>query len=181
MKDVVKVLPSFEEVKGELTPIPGFSPERYMAHCPSGHVYSFVSDRWLNPTGTGDGNKYLLTKIDNVAMYISEIIMSSYMGISKEDWRAMGLEIDHIVSENTKDNSISNLRLVSSTGNKKNSKDRFWNKVRLSKQTAQQLREEFKNWTGSKIEWYKMKGQELGVTARSIQNIILGVTYKEKI
>ncbi|MDW7617894.1 hypothetical protein SC499_25325 [Peribacillus simplex] len=103
------------------------------------------------------------------------------MGISKDDWRAMGLEIDHVVSENTKDNSISNLRLVSSAGNKKNSNNRFWNKVRLSKQTAQQLREEFKNWTGSKIEWYKMKGQELGVTARSIQNIILGVTYQEKI
>lgn len=38
MKEAVKVLPSFEDVKGGLTPIPGFSPERYKAHCPSGHV-----------------------------------------------------------------------------------------------------------------------------------------------
>ncbi|WP_369899760.1 hypothetical protein [Bacillus manliponensis] len=91
----------------------------------------------------------------------------------------MNLECDH-VSLNTRDNSISNLRLVSSSQNKENSRYRGWNKVRLSDNTAQQLREEIKGWTGSKVEFYKLKGKELGVTARSIQNIILHYTYQVK-
>lgn len=176
----VKGLPEFEKVKGELTPIPGFSPERYMAHCPSGYVYSFIRNRWLNPTGTGDDSRYLLTQLDNTPMYISEIIMSSYMGIPKESWRAMGLEVDHIVNTNTKDNSIGNLRLVSSSANKKNSRNRHWNKVRLSHEKAKKIRDEFAFMTGSKIEWYKAKAAEYLVSARSIQNICLNFTYKEK-
>lgn len=172
--------PSFESIKGELTPIPGFSVERYMAHCPSGHVYSFVSNRWLNPSGTGDGNRYLMTKLDGRAMYVSEIIMSSYTGIPKESWRAMGLEVDHVNSKNTKDNSISNLRLTSSAGNKKNTSDRFWNKVRLSMDIANSLRIEFEQVVKNKVEWYQKKGNELGVSGRSIQNICLNFTYKEK-
>lgn len=178
----------FEEVRNEMTPIPGFKSTEYLAHCPSGQVYSLLSGKWLlqdNPKGTGgSGNCYLMTSLKNEngvsdRMYLHEMIMSSYMGISKEDWRAMGLEIDHIDNEKTKDCSISNLRLVSSSGNKKNSRDRNWNKTRLSMEIANEIREEFKTYEGSKVEWYVETGKRYLVSARSIQNIILGQTYAD--
>jgi len=186
---------NFAELKanGEMTPIPGFSPEKYLCHCPSGNVYSLVKRKWLlqNAKGTGDNNQYLMTSLRGLDgkvhhLYLNEIVMSSSMGVEKTYWRDMSsegnLEVDHISNElnemGVKDNSISNLRLTTSKGNKENSRDRFWNKVRLSKEIAQQLREEINNWTGSKVEFYRLKGQELGVTARSIQNIVLGNTYK---
>lgn len=183
----MKIELNYEELKakGEMTPIPGFTPEMYLCHCPSGNVYSIVSAKWLlqgNPRGTGDNGQYLMTSLRDKEgnyhpMYLHEIVMSSYMGMMKADWRAMGLEVDHI-SKNTKDCSIGNLRLATSAANKKNSSDRHWNKIRLTKDTAVQLREDFNKWTGSKVEWYQIKGRELGVTARSIQNVILGNTYK---
>lgn len=174
----------FEMLKGEMTPVPGF-PD-YLAHCLKGKVWSNKTNRWLlqDAKGTGDDNRYLKTALSDSEgnlhhMYLSEIIMSSSMGVPKSYWRAMGLEVDHIDNTDTKNNSIENLRLVSSADNKKNSRYRFWNKVRLSMDVAKQLRQDFKELTGSKVEWYRMKGKELGVSARSIQNIILGYTYKE--
>src|SRR5689334_254550 len=106
----VEVL-NFEELKanGEMTPIPGFSPEMYLCHCPSGSLYSLKSKRWMlqDSKGSGDGGKYLRTAIvdlegNNQLMYLHEIIMSSFMGIKKTEWRAMGLEIDHIDSKDTR-------------------------------------------------------------------------------
>nr|BDD43635.1 hypothetical protein 4 [Bacillaceae bacterium] len=179
---------NFEKLKekGELTPIPGFSPDMYLCHCPSGSVYSLLSNKWLlqEARGTGDNSQYLMTSLKGLDgkihhLYLHEIVMSSHMGIHKLEWRAMGLQVDHIDNLDTKNCSVSNLRLTSDIGNKKNSRDRFWNKVRLSFETAQELREEFKEWTGSKVEWYRLKGEELGVTARSVQNIILGYTYNK--
>ncbi|PEL13777.1 HNH endonuclease [Bacillus sp. AFS017336] len=172
----------FEKLSGEMTPLYGFS--NYMVHCPTGNVWSKLSNKWLliGAKGTGDNNKYLMTTLidDNGNkhnLYLSEIVMSSYLGAPKSYWRNMGMEIDHINRLDTKNNSISNLRLATSTANKKNSSSRSWNKIRLSMETAQQLREEFINWTGSKIEWYKAKGKLLGVTSRSIQNVVLNYTY----
>jgi hypothetical protein len=177
-------LPRFEEVRHEMTPIPGGFDD-YLVHCERGLLSK--KGKWLlvDAKGTGDDNKYLATTlIDNEGnkhnYYLSEVVMSSYMGITKAEWRAMGLEVDHIDNSNTKFNGISNLRLASSVANKKNSRDRFWNKVRLSMDVAQQLREEFKQWTGSRVEWYRAKGLELGVSGRSIQNIILLNTYIPK-
>ncbi|EOS8268454.1 hypothetical protein ABTI76_001028 [Bacillus cereus] len=183
MKDVL----NFEELKakGEMTPIPGFDPEMYLCHCQSGNLYSLVSRKWLlqsNPKGTGDNGKYLMTTLtmpdgEKNQIYLHECVISSCFGIQTSEWKAMGLECDHI-SLDTRDNSISNLRLVNSKQNKENSSYRGWNKTRLSFSVAQQLRREAKQWSGRKIEFYKLKGKELGVTSRSIQNIILGYTYK---
>lgn len=182
-------LQSFQELKekGEMTPIPGFSPEMYLCHCLTGRVYSLVSKKWLleDAKGTGDDSRYLMTTLKGLDgsvhhVYLHEIVMSSYMGMKKSDWRSMGLEVDHINNLDTKNCAISNLRLASSEANKKNSRDRFWNKTRLSPEVAEQLREEFNVYTGSKIEWYKIKANELGVSARSIQNVILGYTYNPR-
>ncbi|MCP3738797.1 hypothetical protein [Rossellomorea sp. BNER] len=167
-----------------LTPIPGF-PD-YIADCINGRVYSKLSNKYLlqNARGTGDNNKYLMTSLRDSEgkyhhMYLHEIIMSSHLGIMKKDWReAFGqpLEVNHR-SKDTKDCSIQNLELTSSKGNKA-TKDMVINKVRLSMEIAEQIREEFKTITKNKIDWYKSKGSELGVTFRSIQNICLGNTYK---
>jgi hypothetical protein len=165
-----------------LTPVPGF--KDYLADTLNGKVFSKKSNKYLlqNAKGTGDDNKYLMTAlIDSEGishpMYLHEIIMSSHTGLMKSQWRTIGLEVNHI-TKNTKDCSISNLELTSSKGNKA-SKDKFINAVRLSMVVADQLRQEFKNWSGSKVEWYKMKAEEFGVSARSIQNVVLGYTYKE--
>lgn len=165
-----------------LTPVPGFTD--YLADTLNGKVFSKKSNKFLlqNAKGTGDNNKYLMTAlIDSEGMthrmYLHEIIMSSHTGLMKSQWRTIGLEVNHITKD-TKDCSIRNLELTSSKGNKA-SKDKFINAVRLSMVVAEQLRKEFNNWTGSKIEWYKMKAKEFGVSARSIQNVVLGYTYKE--
>ncbi|WP_369899761.1 hypothetical protein [Bacillus manliponensis] len=88
----------FEDLKakGEMTPIPGFSPDMYLCHCPSGNVYSFVSGKgkWLlqgkNFKGTGDDGKYLMTTLigldgNSHRLYLHECVMSSHMGIKKKN------------------------------------------------------------------------------------------------
>ncbi|MBT2656634.1 HNH endonuclease [Bacillus sp. ISL-18] len=176
---------TFEELKSEMTPVPGFS--NYLCHTPSGRVWSKIRNKWLIESdfckGTGDNGQYLMTRLkcdetgELIPMYKHEIVLSSAYGTKKEFWLSQGLQIDHI-DQNPRNNKIENLRLITDKGNKGNSRDRYWNKVRLSNEAANQIREEFTTWSGSKVEWYKMKGKELGVTARSIQNIILGNTYK---
>jgi hypothetical protein len=176
----------FELLKGEMTPVPGFS--QYLCHTPTGRVYSKVSCKWLFDSefckGTGDNGQYLMTRLipDNggkpVPMYKYEIVLSSAMGVTKDYWLSQGLQIDHI-DKNPRNNKLENLRLVTDQQNKQNSRDRHWNKVRLSLDISKHLREEFKNRTCAKIEWYRQKGIELGVSARSVQNIILSNTYRE--
>jgi hypothetical protein len=172
-----------KDISKEMTPIPGkFS--SYLVHCPKGLLYSKKSNKFLllNAKGTGDDSKYLQTSLrddDGVThnFYLSEIVMSSYMGISKQEWRAMGLEVDHIDSENTKNNCISNLRLVSSKGNKANRSydvDRNY----LTMDNAKIVREEFSKWEGTKLDFYEAMSKRFHVTMRTIQNCVLGVTYK---
>ncbi|MDM5306323.1 HNH endonuclease [Peribacillus frigoritolerans] len=185
MKKAVK---EFESLKCEMTPVPGFS--KYLCHTPTGRVWSKVSNRWLIEDefckGTGDHGQYLMTSLkcdltgDSIPMYKHEIVLSSAYGTTKNFWLAQGLQIDHI-DKNPRNNKIENLRLITDVGNKKNSRDRCWNKTRLSMDTANKIRNDFKHMTLNKVEWYKQKGKELGVTARSIQNICLNRTYKEKI
>ncbi|KRG15599.1 hypothetical protein ACA30_05775 [Virgibacillus soli] len=176
----------FKEIRNEMTPIPGFKSSEYLAHCPTGRIYSLVSDKWLlqGAKGTGDGNKYLITTLKNehgqmVRMYLHEVIISSYMGISKSDYRSIGLEVNHI-SKNTKDCSIANLELVSSKGNKA-TKEHVVNKTRLTQEIAREIRDLFKEQKGRKVEWYAEMAKRYGVTTRSIQNVVLGATYKEDV
>lgn len=173
---------SFEQLKHEMTGLIGFS--NYLVHCPTGRVWSKLSNRWLlddNCKGTGDSGAYLMTKLksdtgESVAMYLHEIVIYSLMGITKSELKQMNLQIDHI-DRNPRNNKAENLRLSTDQGNKRNSKDRYWNKVRLSMEIADRLREEFEQLEGSKVGWYRAKGKELGVSFRSIQNVILGTTY----
>ncbi|MCK1983197.1 MULTISPECIES: HNH endonuclease signature motif containing protein [Peribacillus] len=187
MKEAVK---EFESLKGEMTPVPGFS--RYLCHTPTGRVWSKVSNRWLIEDefckGTGDHGQYLMTSLkcdlteEMVPMYKHEIVLSSAYGTTKDFWLSQGLQIDHI-DKNPRNNKIENLRLITDVGNKKNSRDRYWNKTRLSMSIARELREEVKHLTSNmtKMDFYKAKGEELNVSFRSIQNIVLKFSYKEKV
>lgn len=174
--------------KGEMRPIPGFKATEYLAHCPTGNLYSLISGKWLlqnNPKGTGgSGNCYLMTSLKDengkfVRMYLHELIISSFMGIKKADWSTIGLEVNYI-SKDMRDCSIGNLELTSSKGNKA-TKDHVINRGRLSAEIAEDIRNEFEDWDGSKAEWYQKQPEKYSVSARSIQNIILGATYKEKV
>lgn len=184
MNTIVEERTEFEVLKLEMTPVPGFS--KYLCHTLSGRVWSLISDKWLlegDCKGTGDQGKYLMTKLKNdndeaIPMYKHEIILSSAMGVTKEWWLSQGKQIDH-VDNNPRNNKLENLRLVSDKENKANSADRCWNKIRLNMEVAQQLRNEFEELENKKVEWYAHKASELGVTPRSVQNIVLGYTYSE--
>ncbi|MEK4884893.1 HNH endonuclease [Bacillus sp. FSL W8-0223] len=176
----MKEVPNFNDVRDEMTPLIGF--KNYLVHCPSGNVYSLIRNQWLcvDAKGTGDNSNYLMTTLKNdeghyKRLYIHEIVMSSYMGITKQDWRAMGLEVDHI-NKNPNDNRIENLRLVTSEANKKN-RNMWTDTIRLGHEVAEKLRDEFKDVQYKKCDWYKQKAKELGVSARTIQNVCLGYTY----
>jgi hypothetical protein len=177
-------LPTYDQ-EVVLTPVPGFS--QYLCDIINGRVWSNVTNKWLLDSedckGTGDNGLYLMTKLksDNtseyIPMYKHEIILSSAFGVEKSYWLSQGLQIDHI-DKNPRNNKIDNLRLITDKLNKRNSNERHWNKVRLSLDIAQQLREDFKVRTISKVDWYRIRAEELNVTFRSVQNLILGKTYK---
>ncbi|MGD7051436.1 HNH endonuclease [Sutcliffiella horikoshii] len=191
---ITKRLPNIEEVLHEMRMIPDYSPEDYLVHPKLGMIYSFVSGKWMlsnNPVGVGDKG-YLLTKLRrklddgsyvSVPVYVHWAVFSAIYGRPINEIRHSGfngelMEIDHI-DRNVKNNNYENLRLVSSKENKENSSNRYWNKVRLSKELAAQIRDDFKSWTGTKLDFYKAKAAELNVTFRSVQNVVLSNTYKE--
>ena len=98
IKEAVK---EFESLKGEMTPVPGFS--RYLCHTPLGRVWSKVSNRWLSEDGfckgTGDYGQYLMTSLkcdlteEMVPMYKHEIVLSSAYGTMKGSCLSQGLLI----------------------------------------------------------------------------------------
>ncbi|MGM0888976.1 MAG: HNH endonuclease [Bacillota bacterium] len=120
----------------------------YLCHTPTGRVWSKVSNRWLIEDefckGTGDHGQYLMTSLKcdltggSIPKYNHEIVLSSAYGTTKNFWLAQGLQIDHI-DKNPRNNKIENLRLITDVGNKKNSRDRCWNKTRLSMDTANKI------------------------------------------
>ncbi|MGD6897128.1 hypothetical protein [Bacillus infantis] len=184
--EVVSDLQRFEEIKHEMVTVPGGFDDYYF-HIEKQLLFSKVSNRFLltNAKGTGDDNKYLGTSLKNkdgksYNFYLHEISYACKTGIPKKVWRSLPvpLEVDHLYRE-TKNNDPKFLTLKTSKENKAN-KIFTYNKIRLSKDIALKLREEFKsvNW-GEKITWYSKKAQELGVTKRSIQNVVLGYTYKQ--
>jgi HNH endonuclease len=171
-----------QDITNQMTPIPGgFS--SYLVHCPLGLLWSKKSNQFLllNAKGTGDDSRYLMTSLTNDQgerhhFYLSEIVMSSFMGITKSQWKEMGLEVDHI-NQDSKNNSISNLRLTNSKGNKGN-RGKMKDKTYLTLDNAQKVRDAFKEWTKGKVEFYAEMSKQFGVGKRTIQNAILGVTYK---
>ncbi|MEC1778418.1 hypothetical protein [Schinkia azotoformans] len=185
-------LKSYEEVKHECTPIPGFDPNMYVCHTLSGRVYSKLTNKWLleNSKGTGDRDengegKYLITSLkkpngETVPLYLHEIVYSSFYGIEPHEWKSEGYEINHIDRTKTRDCSIGNLEKVDRL-------TQYSDEVRaamrikgyLNKELAIELRKQFADWDKGKVQFYYIKGKELGVCARTIQNVILGVSFKD--
>ncbi|WP_426882284.1 HNH endonuclease [Sutcliffiella horikoshii] len=187
MKVEKKELPKFEDIKHEMVKVPGF--ENYYCHIEKALVYSTIRNKWLyQGKGTGDNSKYLASSLKSsidgksYPHYLHEVIYSCRNGIMKKDWRSMPIpfEIDHS-NKDTKDCNPRNLQLTTSKGNKAN-KTIVINKNRVSMEIARQLREEVISIPyGERVEWYKKRGQELGIGGRSVQNIVLNRTYKEDI
>jgi hypothetical protein len=106
-------------------------------------------------------------------------VYAAVWGDEPKSWRKYGnkLEIDHI-DKNVKNNSIENLRLGTSTDNKKN-RSYHIKKNLLTLENAKIVREEFENWIGKKTEFYKMMADRFNVCKRTIQNATLNNCYKE--
>ncbi|MFB4471807.1 HNH endonuclease [Oceanobacillus caeni] len=185
---------NFEEVKHEMTPIPGFNPEYYLCHTGEGKIYSLISNRWLlsgDVKGVGDKGylmTYLKRELPNgetakVPMYLHWAVYSSVWGETVEKLRRSGtngelLEIDHL-DGNVKNNKIENLQLGSSADNKKN-RSYDVEKTILTQQNADAVREKFKSWNRGKMEFYEEMAKIYNCTKRTIQNAILGNTYVVK-
>ncbi len=187
-------LPNFEDVKHEMTPIPGFDPKMYLVHVMLGKIYSLVSGKWLLVDAKGVGDKgYLLTQlkrvlpdgtIEMVPVYEHWAVFSSFDGRTVEVLRHSGLngalmEIDH-EDGNPKNNTIGNLRLGTSADNKKN-RSYDVEKTYLTLENAQTVRELFSTWDKGKVEFYAEMAKRFKCTKRTIQNAILQNTYKEVI
>ena len=187
MQEVVQVLPSFEEVGHEMLPLPNF--DGYLVHPFLGKIWSKNREKWLlvNAKGVGDSG-YLLTSLkrnDGLSTFIyeHEAVYSAVWGAGKESWRSYGikLEIDHI-DRDVKNNSIDNLRLVDRASQyTPDVVADIKEQVRLSLDIARQIRQEYKDWTNGKINFYRTQAKIYGNNPRAIQNIILGVTFKEKV
>lgn len=177
-------LPKFEEVKHEMLPLIGFSD--YMVHPHLGKIYKLSTGKWMlegNLKGVGDKG-YLMTNLKNdngkrIQIYEHEAVYAAVWGEPIKSWRFYGkkLEIDHI-DHDVKNNSIENLRLVTSADNKKNrSYDIERNK--LTYKNAEYIRNEFTKWQGSKMDFYETMAIKFDVTKRTIQNAVLGYTYNK--
>lgn len=116
MKEAVKELPSFEEVKHEMMRLPEF--DGYLVHPQLGKIWCLKKQGWLLVDAIGVGDRgYLLTKLLNnkgksIPVHEHEAVFSCVWG-SWKSWRAYGqkMEIDHI-DRNPKNNNIENLRLI---------------------------------------------------------------------
>lgn len=184
---VVTDLERFEEIKHEMVVVPGGFDD-YFFHIDKQLLFSTITNKFLlkNAIGTGDDNKYIGTTLKNrrdgksYNFYLHEISYACENGMEKSMWRSMPipLEIDHQFKE-TKNNNPKFLSLKTSKGNKAN-KTFVYNKNRVNLKVARELREQFRlDNPKNKIEWYAEQSKRLGIGKRSIQNIILNVTYKE--
>jgi hypothetical protein len=178
---ITKELPKIEEVK-ELLPLKGYS--QYLVSPSLGKIYNKEKGKWLLVNAKGVGDKgYLLTKLKHddgksVPLYEHECVYAAMWGDEPKSWRKYGekLEIDHI-DGNVKNNCIENLILGTSSDNKKN-RSYDVEKNYLTLENAQIVREEFSIWEGSKLGFYEAMSNRFNVTKRTIQNAVLGVTYK---
>ncbi|KQL54523.1 hypothetical protein AN964_14150 [Heyndrickxia shackletonii] len=176
-------LPEFETVRDEVVPLKGYS--QYVVHPNLGKIYNLKSRKWLlsdNPKGTGDKG-YLLTKLlhdsgEYLPIYEHEAVMAVDKNVEPKSWRKEKLEIDH-KDGNVKNNSISNLKLGTSSQNKQN-RSYDVEKNSLTFENAEIVREEFKTWEGRKTDFHEIMAMRFCVTERTIQNCLLGVTYKAK-
>lgn len=181
------LLPEFEEVKEEMLPLMGFS--NYLVNPNIGKIYNKKKGKWLlsnNPKGVGDKG-YLQTALrhdsgERVQVYEHEVVFAAVWGedLLHKPWRRYGekLEIDH-KDGNVKNNKIENLRLGTSADNKSN-RSYDVEKNQLTFKNAEIVREEFKSWTGKKTDFYELMAERFNTKKRTIQNAILGVTYKRK-
>lgn len=185
MQAAVKKMPSLEEVKHEMIRLPDF--DDYLVHPKLGKIWSQKVQKWLLVDAVGVGDRgYLLTKLINnqgksVAVYEHEAVFSCAWG-SWKSWRAYGMkmEIDHI-DRNPKNNSIDNLRLMDRASQyTPDVLADMRKRTDLNINIARQIRIDYEYRTGGKVKFYKCQAEKYGTCARTIQNIILGVSYREK-
>jgi hypothetical protein len=191
-----KYAPPIEEVKCELTPIPGFDPNYVLAHCPSGHIWNVKKQKWLLQGSKGVGNRlsngegaYLMTKLMNLNgelshYYIHYLIYASFMGFwTVEEMIAMGWEINHENRWhpfNTRINSISNLTQADRLSQYTDDviEDMRQPKGRLTVEDVKQIRKDFVNRSCKKMDFYFNESIKFGCKYRCIQNVCLGTSFK---
>lgn len=162
--------------------IPRYS--RYAADLKKGKIWDKKNNRWVvaNP----NFNEYCLANVvgddgERRSVGVHVLIMRAAFAIGSGhyfNWEMMGLEVDHL-NFDRKNNKVENLILEKVAINRARRSIPRCTK-RLYKEAIGLLREEYKQLKhGEKMEWFRAKGLEYGVSHRCIQDNCLGYCNKE--
>ncbi|MBY0094924.1 hypothetical protein H7S74_30305 [Priestia aryabhattai] len=196
----MKIIENGKEIV--LTPIPELMNhgidvyKAYLCDTEGGRIWSVRSGRFLvaNPNYKGYCYVTCSAKGKGRPYSVHVLVYSSYSGMKQSDWRAMGLEVNHITnrqgnSKNTlngiKDNNkISNLELVT---HKQQFEDKHDPNIRAklgttNRLTIPEVREILQAWIDfegekrSTFVWEMV--EKYGVGYQSIIDVLEGNTYK---
>ncbi|MBM7598491.1 hypothetical protein JOC34_000848 [Virgibacillus halotolerans] len=167
----------------ELYPIPGFS--NYYCDLENGRVWNNKKQFWI--TANPNSLLYCYATIydefgEPVRISIHNLVMMARTGKDKSIWRKQGLEVHHIDNDTT-NNSVFNLALTTREQQyqcpitKQTLANR--SKKRLTKDDVIAIKTDWLEWEGTKGNFYNLWASKLEVHTRSIQNIIIGFSYKD--
>lgn len=160
----------------KLYDIPNYS--RYAADLKNGRIYNKDKKNWCTGNSNFNGYSYVrVTSDEGNTKSIGVHVLILKAALEGFDWSILGLEVDHRDFSRS-NNSIYNLTLLPVAANRAR---RYMpkNTKRLDKGVIALLREEYKTLKhGEKMEWFRVKGLEYGVSHRCIQDNCLGYCNK---
>lgn len=174
---------NLEEINLEvLHDIPKYS--RYAACLKTGRIWNKEKQRWViaNPNELDYCNASVLDDDGNRrSVGVHVLIMRAAFAIGSGhhfNWEGLNLEVDHLDFDRS--NNFAGNLVIEHIAINRARREMAKNKKRLDKKVIAKLREEYKELKhGEKIKWFRVKGEEYGVSYRCIQDNCLGYINKD--
>ncbi|MGG3157155.1 hypothetical protein ABEP50_15965 [Priestia megaterium] len=186
----MKIIENGKEIV--LTPIPELLNQNeevyksYLCDTEGGRIFSVRSGCFLVSNPNHKGYCYVSCRVGGKGRPYSVhvLVYSSYSGMKQSDWRAMGLEINHIQENSKHINKISNLELITHKQQFQDKHDPYIKaKMGTSRRlTIPEVREILQAWIDfegdkrSTFVWEMVEKYEVGYKA--IIDILEGRSYK---